>query len=128
MTSREDELKAQIAELEGDLDRLPPIERMSASEFAKAAGLSGATAGRIMAGHAGTSLGNLKKALPFLGECPCCSQKLEPPAPLSNGKRPKLGLREVKPKRANTATVLAAADKGPQEAAEKAPEPEDGQD
>lgn len=73
--SREDELRATIRRAQAELDGLPPVDRMGLREFARAAGLSPATASRIKCGHPNTSLGNLKKALPFLGQCPCCGQK-----------------------------------------------------
>lgn len=73
--SREDELKATIRRAQAELDGLPPVDRMGLREFARAAGLSPATASRIKDGHPNTSLGNLKKAMPFLGRCPCCGQK-----------------------------------------------------
>jgi len=75
--SREDELIATIRRAQAELDGLPPVDRMGLREFARAADLSPATASRIRDGHPNTSLGNLKKALPFLGRCPCCGQKMK---------------------------------------------------
>ena len=52
------------------------VDSMGLREFARAASLSTTTAYRIKNGHPNTSLGNLKKALPFLARCPCCDRAL----------------------------------------------------
>lgn len=75
--TREDELRETIRRAQAELDGLAPIDRMGLREFARAAGLSPATASRIKHGHPGTNLGNLKKAIPFLDRCPCCGQKVQ---------------------------------------------------
>ena len=70
--TREDELRKIIANAEAELAGIPAVDRMGLREFAREAGFSPTTATRIKQGHPGTTLGSLKKALPFLGECPCC--------------------------------------------------------
>lgn len=72
--SRADEIRKQIAELQAELEGLPPIDAMGARELARAAGISPATASRVKRGDV-PDMATAKKLLPYLGRCPCCGQE-----------------------------------------------------
>ena len=54
---------------------IKPASAMGVRELGRAAGLSPTTVMRIKRGEYGTSLRNLRKALPFLDVCPCCGKE-----------------------------------------------------
>lgn len=68
-------LQNEIAKLQAELDGMPPIEAMGVRELARAAGVSPTTATRAKRGDV-LSYSNMKKLLPFMGNCPCCGRSM----------------------------------------------------
>ena len=73
---RSTEIKKKIAALENELNDLPIMHSMGVREFGRVAGISPTTAGRFMHGNFG-DLRTIKAALPYLGKCPCCGEKVK---------------------------------------------------
>jgi len=69
------QLESEIAKLQAELDGMPPIEALGVRELARAAGVSPTTATRAKRGDI-LSYGNMKKLLPFMGNCPCCGRSM----------------------------------------------------
>lgn len=77
MAARADKIKSEIAKLQAELDGLAPVDAMGVREFARAIGMSPATAQRVKAGDfSKLNMTTAKKVLPFLNECPCCGKTL----------------------------------------------------
>ena len=76
MADRAKEIRQEIARLQVELGELSPMETMSVREFAKVAGLTPAMAHRIKRGEDRVRMTSYKRALPFMGRCPLCKQRL----------------------------------------------------
>lgn len=79
--SRVDEIKAQMQQLQDELDGLNPHERLSARELARQTETSPSTAGRFKTGDLdGLSIGTVKKYMGFTRVCPLCGAASDPEA------------------------------------------------
>lgn len=69
------QIEAQIASLQAQLDGMAPIDALGVRELARQAGVSPTTATRAKRGEV-LSYENMRKLMPFMNDCPCCKRPM----------------------------------------------------